>query len=129
MISSQVSEFQQFLFFLFFGCAGSSLLRGLSSSCIRQELLPSCRASHCGGFSCGEAQALGSWAQKLWCMDLIAPQHVGSFRTRNQTHVSLIGRQSLYYSHQESPKPLLKDKLGYFPATRLEAPFLLLLLL
>jgi len=62
-------------------------------------------------------------------MDLIAPQHVGSIQTRNQTHVSFIGRQSLYYSHQESPKPLSKDKPGYFPAIRLSAPFLLLLLL
>ena len=46
---------------IYFGCAGSSLLHGLSSSCIKQELLSSCRAqsSHCSGFSCGKAQALG----------------------------------------------------------------------
>ena len=43
MISSQVSEFQQFFFFLFFGCAGSSLLRGLSFSCVKRGLLSSCR--------------------------------------------------------------------------------------
>ena len=42
------------------GCAGSSLLCGLFSSCREQELLCSCGAqtSHCGGFSCCRAQAL-----------------------------------------------------------------------
>ena len=48
------------LFILFFACTGSSLLRGLFSSCGEQELL-SCgaRASHCSGFSCCRAWALG----------------------------------------------------------------------
>ena len=34
------------------------------SSCIQQELLSSCgaQASHCGGFSCCGARALGRWA-------------------------------------------------------------------
>ena len=34
-----------------FGCAGSLLLCGLFSSCLKWELLSSCRAraSHCGG--------------------------------------------------------------------------------
>lgn len=49
---------------LIFGCAGSSLLRGLFSSC-------STWAPHCGGFCCCRAQALGrsgfgscgTWAQ------------------------------------------------------------------
>ena len=50
--------------FTYFGCAGSSLLRGLFSSCSEQGLLSSCgvRASHFGGFSCCRAQALGTWA-------------------------------------------------------------------
>ena len=41
-----------------FGCAGSSLLHGLFSSCGEQGLLSSCpaRASPCSGFSC-RAQA------------------------------------------------------------------------
>ena len=36
-----------------YGCAGSSLLRGLFSSCGEQQPLPSCgvQASHRGGFS------------------------------------------------------------------------------
>ena len=37
---------------LFFGSAGSLLLRGLFSSC-------GAWASHCGGFSCCGAEALG----------------------------------------------------------------------
>ena len=45
-----------------FGCARSSLLGGLVSSCGKQELLSSCDAwsSHCSGFFCCRAQALDS---------------------------------------------------------------------
>ena len=44
-----------------FDCAGSSMLRRLFSSCSNQRLLSSCGAqvSHCGGFSCCQARALG----------------------------------------------------------------------
>ena len=42
-----------------FGCARSSLLRGLVPSCGKRRLLSSCGASHCGGFSCCGARALG----------------------------------------------------------------------
>ena len=60
------------------------------------------QASHCGGFSCG-AQAPGTWAsvlatrrlQYLWHMSLVAPWHVESSWTRDQTHVPCIGRQIL----------------------------------
>lgn len=47
-----------------FGCAGSSLLRkqALSSCSECGQLCYSERASHCGGFSCDRAQALGLWA-------------------------------------------------------------------
>ena len=69
-----------------------------SSSC-------SVQASHCSGFSCCRAQALehtdfsncSSWAQQLRHMGLLAPQHEGSFQTRDQTHVSFIGRQILHH--------------------------------
>ena len=49
-----------FIYLFIFGCAGSSLLHGLFSSCGKQGLLSSCgvQASHCCGFSCG-AWALG----------------------------------------------------------------------
>ena len=64
-------------------------------------------ASHCGGFSCCRARALGAWAQQLqlagsrvqaqqlWCVGLAAPWHVGSSRTRAQTCVPCIGRRIL----------------------------------
>ena len=51
-----------FFFFLqIFGCAGSSLLSGLFSSCGKQGLCYSCgvQVSHCSGFSCCGAWALG----------------------------------------------------------------------
>ena len=49
---------------LIFGCAGSSLLGRLFSSCGGQGLLSSCgaQASRFNGFSCCRAQALDSWA-------------------------------------------------------------------
>ena len=60
------------------------------------------QASHCGGFSCG-AQAPGTWAsvlatrrlQYLWHMSLVAPWHVESSWTRDQTHVPCIDRHIL----------------------------------
>ena len=71
------------LFYLFiFGCVGSSLLHAGSPQLRRAgATLCSVRASHCGGFSCCGARALGlrasvvvarglsscgSWAQLLW---------------------------------------------------------------
>ena len=50
-----------FLVILFFGCAGSLLLHGPSSSCRDWGLLSSCavRASHCSGCSHCRTRALG----------------------------------------------------------------------
>ena len=47
-----------------FGCSGSSLVQWVFSSCEEWGLLSTCSAqsSHCGGFSCFGAQALGTWA-------------------------------------------------------------------
>ena len=52
---------QVYLFINIFDCAGSLLLRGLFSSCRELELPSRCGvwASHCRGFSCCGAQALG----------------------------------------------------------------------
>ena len=69
--------FKTFIMYLFiFGYTGSSMLLGLFSSCGEWRILSSCgvRASHCGGFSCCEAEPLGCrgfrscslWAQQLW---------------------------------------------------------------
>ena len=74
----------------------------LFSSCGESGLLSSCSvwASHCAGFSCCGAGALGyadfstqqlqlpgsrAQAQELWCMGLVAAWHVGSSRIRDQT--------------------------------------------
>ena len=50
-----------FFCFFFFGCAESSLLGQLFSSCDKQGPLSTCgaQASDCGGFSCCRAWALG----------------------------------------------------------------------
>ena len=57
-----VLEHYGFVLFIFYS-AGSSLLCGLFSGCGGWGRLCSCiaRASHCGGFSCCGARALGSW--------------------------------------------------------------------
>ena len=71
--SSFLSSYFLIIYVFIFGCAGSSLLRGLLSRCAKWGPLSSCSAwaSHCSGFSyCGE-QALGcsgfrscsAWAQ------------------------------------------------------------------
>ena len=101
-----------------FLCAGSSLLLRLFPSCGERGLLSSCgvRTSHCGGFSCWEAWALGpiglstygsqalehrldscgAWAQLL--------RHVGSSWTGDWTHVSYTGRWILcHWATREAP--------------------------
>ena len=138
------------LFIYFWGCVGS-LLQRTGFLQLWQEgatLHGGARASHCGGFSCCGAWALGTqasvatarrlsscstraldcagfsscgtWAQQLWCTGgrvrglqqlwltgsraqaqqlwhtgLVAPWHVGSSRTRDQTNAPCIGRRIL----------------------------------
>ena len=110
------------LFFNYiFGYVGSSLLCAGFLQLRRAGATLRCgvRASHCGGFSCCEALALGTraqqlwlagsrvqaqqlWlagsrvqAQQLWCTGLVAPQHVGSSLSRAQSRVSCLGRRIL----------------------------------
>ena len=54
--------------FIFFGCVGSSLLYAGFLQLRRAGATLRCGAwaSHCGGFSCCRARALGAWAQQLW---------------------------------------------------------------
>ena len=100
--------------FIYFDCAGSSLLRGLFSSCSGQGLLSSDsgQASHCDGFSCCRAQAPGhagfsshhTCVQQLWHMGLSAWRHVGSFQSRDQC-VPCIGRWILnHWTTREVPR-------------------------
>ena len=68
-----IVSISSFLIILFiFGCAGSSLVLELFSSCRQQGLLSSCgaQASHWGGFSCG-ARALGSMSFSSCLMGLV----------------------------------------------------------
>ena len=82
-------------------------------------------ASHCSGFSCCRARALGAWAsvvvacglqqlwltgcraqpQWFWRMGLVAPRHVGSSQTRARTHVPCIGRRILNHCATPPGKP------------------------
>ena len=67
--------FKKYIYLFIFGCAGSSLLGGLFSSCGKQGSLSSCGvwAFHCSGFSCCAAQSpgcvgfssCGCWAPEL----------------------------------------------------------------
>ena len=99
--------FLTFFFPIIFGCTGSLLLCGLSSSCGKWGLL-SCfaaQASHCGGFPCCRAQALGRvdlsscdlQAQYLWRTSPGAPRHVGSSWIRDGAQVSYTGRRILHH--------------------------------
>ena len=69
----------------------------------------------CAVFSCCRAWALGlqqlqlpssrAHSQWLWHTGLLASRHVGSFRTRDRTHVSCISRWILYHwAAREAPE-------------------------
>ena len=72
-----------------FGCAGSWWLHQLT--------LQLQWANLCGGFSYCGAQTLRYGLQQLWYTGLVASQHMGSSRIRDQTPVCCIGRQILYH--------------------------------
>ena len=91
--------------FLFLAVLGLRLLSGLFSSCGKRGYLQ----LQCTGFSllwvlwpslgfrsCS-LQAPYGGAQKLWCVGLVAPKHMGSSPIRDQTHVPSIGRWILYH--------------------------------
>ena len=52
-------KFYLFIYLFIFGCTGSSLLCGLSLVEASRGFRCGARTSHCGGFSCHRAQALG----------------------------------------------------------------------
>ena len=122
-----------FIYLFIFGCVGFSLLRVGFLQLRRAGATLRCgaRASHWGGFSCCEAQALDvrasvvvvhglsscglraqqlwlvgsrAQAQQLWRMGLVAPRHVGSSWTRAQTCVPCVGRRILNHcTTREAP--------------------------
>ena len=64
-------------------------------------LLLQSMGSRCVGFI-----RCGTQAQYLWRTGLVAPQHVGSSRTRNRTRVPCIGRRVLNHcATREVPGP------------------------
>ena len=64
----------------FWPCWAFVAAHGLSlDAASRASSLVTVRAFHCGGFSCGRAQA-----QQLWHTVLAAPRLVGSSRTRDR---------------------------------------------
>ena len=67
-------SFLKNLYLFIFGCAGSSLLHGLFSSCGEQELVSICSVwvFYCGDFSCCRALALGT------CAPLVVARSCGS---------------------------------------------------
>ena len=115
VIQSIVCRFFKF-YFQFWLCQFSSAVGGLSLvAASRGYHLVSLWASHCSGFSCCRAQALGctgfssygTWAQQLWLpgfraqaqhlwhTGLAAPWHVGSSQIRDPTGVTCIAKQIL----------------------------------
>ena len=60
------------------------------SSCGKQ-------ASHCSGLCCRRARSLGTRAQQLQCLGLVAPRYAESSRTRDWTLDPCIGRRILIY--------------------------------
>ena len=90
-----------------------------SSSCSEWGLLSSCGvpASHCSGHSCCRVRA-----QSSWLTGLVALQHVGSFRTRDQIHVPCTGRQiANHWTTREVPclLPVIQGPARVTPAVGL----------
>ena len=113
--------FKIYLFIYFWPRWVFAAARGLSlvAATLGATLHCGARASHCGGFSCCGAWALGTrasvvvvrgfgsgvWAQQLWRTGLVAPWHVGSSRTRARTRVPCVGRRILNHcATREAPK-------------------------
>ena len=66
-----------FIYLFIFGCIGSSLLCTGFLQLRRAGATLCCSAwdSHCGGFSCHGAKALGAWAQQLWLAGSVVVEH------------------------------------------------------
>ena len=96
-ITYQALEIQSYLFFYFLAALGLHCSTRAFSSCSEQGLLSSCgvRASHCGGFSCCRAQALGHICFSSCSKGSVALLHVGSSQTRDWTCAPCIGKWTL----------------------------------
>ena len=85
-------------FFIYFGCAGSSLLH-FGCSLVVASKVYSLVVVHGILIALVLLQSTGciTWAQKLGCIALVIPWHVESFWTRDQTYVLCIGIWILYH--------------------------------
>ena len=99
-----------FIHLFIFGCAGSSLLRGLLSCC------RACALGHVGSLAAAPWALSRAQAQQLWCMGLVALRHVGSSQTRDWTHVPCSGRWILYHwaTKEAQDTEILTCMLGSF---------------
>ena len=97
--------FKKICLFTYFGCAGSSLLHGLFSSCGKRGLLSRCRAwvSHCSDF-CYGAWALGSQASIIVAKGLTSSVACGIFPDQELNPCPLRWQaDSLLLSHWKNP--------------------------
>ena len=119
-------SFSLFSDIFIFGSAGSLMLCGLFCSCSEQGLLSSwgARASHCGGFSCCGAQALGPAGLSSW-------RHVSSVveehGLKSTGSVVVVHRLSCptacgIFLDQGSNPCLLCWQVDSFPLSRLGSP-------
>ena len=69
-------------------------------------------ASHWRGFSCCGAWALGVWIAETH--SLVAPQHVGSFQTKDWTGVPSISRQILNHGTTRQALVIILDSLLWY---------------
>ena len=89
--------FPNFLFILFWALLGLHCCTWAFFGCGEWT-------SHCGGFSCCRAQALGHRVSGVAHSGLVASRHVGSSQTRDRTPVPCIGRQILnHWTTRETP--------------------------
>ena len=95
------------------GCAGSSLLCGLFSSCAKQELLSGCgvgfslEASHCRAWAqgCFGFRSCGTWAQQLWHSSFSCSKPCRIFPDQGwNLHLLHWQANSLPLRYQESPQ-------------------------
>ena len=98
--------------YLLLGTLGLCCCAGAFSSCSKWGLLSSCnaKASHCGGFSCCGAQALGHVDFSSCGLGLVAPWHVGFSRTRiKPASPALAGR---FFTTEIARKPFSHFRLS-----------------
>lgn len=69
----------------------------------RATLSRGARVSQCGGFSFRRARAPGHRAQGLWCVGLVAQQHVEASQSRVETVSPALAGVFLILDHQGSP--------------------------